>query len=263
MTLALTAVPWFSGGPLPKVKLTATSTTGSPNPIPNNTLVDVFRNHADGTRHRVLTEQGPRLIGGGWAWLDVHCPYNQAVSYDITANGFTAVSGPVFLQSQKTWLIPPSDPDRAVMVQQIAVIADRSTQSRAVRFQPIGGPAVFLTDGFRDAYSGSLTLRVTDEAPLRALFADDGVVLINTPGVTGWDLRWLWVQPGQVSYSNPVGIRSYAKRLVTIPFEESADPDVDLTPSWSSGDAADAWATSALLLAAYGSSLDLVTDTRL
>jgi hypothetical protein len=263
MTLGLVAVPWYGGGPLPKVKLTATSTTGSPNPIPNNTLVDVFRIHADGTRHRVLTEQGPRLIGGGWAWLDVHCPYNQAVSYDLTAAGFTVNSGPVFLQSNQTWLIPPSDPSRAVMVQKIAVIADRSTQSRAVRFQPIGGPAVFLTDGFRGGFSGSLTLRVTDERPLRALFADDGVVLINTPGTTGWDLKWLWVQPGQVSYSNPALINSYAKRLVTIPFDESADPDADLTPAWTYDDAAAAWATYTALDAAYGSYLDLVTDTRL
>jgi hypothetical protein len=262
MTLGLTAVPWFADGP-PSVKLTATSTTGGPSPVPNNTLIDVWRVHADGTRHRVLTEQGPRLIGGGWAWLDVHCPYNQSVSYEVTANGFTAASGPVFLESDTTWLIPPSDPGMAVMVEQVAAVGARSTQSRAARFQPIGGPAVFLTDGYRDGCSGSLTLRVSDEQPLRDLFADDGVVLINTPGTAGWDLSWLWVQPGQVSYDNPALVNSYAKRLVTVPFEESADPDVDLVPAWVSGDAADSFATSALLLAAYSSSLDLVTDTRI
>lgn len=262
MTLGITAV--YEPGEPPAVKLVATSTTGGPSPIPNNTLIDVVRVHEDGTRHRVLTEQGPRLIGGGWAWLDVHAPYNQAVTYEITAAGFTAVSGVAWVPCKRTWLVHRSDPALSVRAEKVAAIGDRSTSSRAERFEPIGSKAVFLTDGSRNGLNGSLTLRVTDESPLRALFADDGVVLVNTPGVAGWDLTWLWVQPGQVKYANPLdGNITYRKRLVEIPFEESADPDVDLQPLWDYDAAAAAFATYTDLGAAYGSYLDLVTDTRL
>jgi hypothetical protein len=261
MTLGLVAAVQFAG--LPSVKLTGTSTTGSPNPIPNNTLIDVYRNHADGTRHRVLTEQGPRLIGGGWAWLDVHCPFNQAVTYDITAAGFTATSNPVFVPSKRTWLVHPSQADLSVLVDMVTKVDARATGSRASKFVPFDGKPFYISGGSREPVSGSLILFTTDTGPLVELFADDQVILVNTPGTPGWDIGWMWVQPGAVSYGNPAdGVRVPA-RLVTVPFDESADPDMDLDPVWSYDDAAAAWATYTAMDAAYGSYLDLVTDTRL
>jgi len=260
MTLSITADTSDPTEP-PSVRLVAASTTGGPSPIPENTLVEVWRNHEDGSRHRVLTEQGPRLIGGGWASIDPHAPFNQPVTYDIVANGFTATTNTVWLPSDVTWLVHPFDSALSVRVEMVVKIDSRSRKSRAQRFTPIGGKPVFLTDGARDGVTGSITILSTDTGPLVELFADDSVVLLNTPGTAGWDLGWMWIQPDP-SYGNPAdGVRVPA-RLVTIPFEESADPDVDLQPVWSSGDAAAAFATSAALLAAYATSLDLVTDTR-
>lgn len=262
MTLTLAASVQFSG--VPTVKLVGTSTTGSPKAVPNNTLIDVFRNHADGSRHRVLTEQSPRLIGGGWAWLDVHCPYNQAVTYDITAAGSTSTSNQVFLPSKRTWLLHPSRVDLAVMVTKVRLIGNRSTQSRAEKFTPIGGKPFYISDGARDGVSGSISFRVSNESPYKALFAGDSLILINTPNTAGWDVGWMWVQPGNVEYANPADGRvSYPYRHVTMPYDESADPDVDLEPSWTFDDVTATYATFNALQAAYATFLDLVTDTRL
>lgn len=262
MTLGLVASVQFSG--VPAVKLTGTSTTGSPNPVPNNTLIDVFRTHADGSRHRVLTEPGPRLIGGGWAWIDIHCPYNQAVTYDITAAGSTVTSNPVFVPSKRAWLLHQSVASLAVMIESVREIGDRSTQTRATKFTPIGGKAFYISDGARDGVSGSISFRVSKTSPYEELFASDSLILINTPGTPGWDLGWMWVQPGNVQYTNPAGGQvSYPYRHVNMPFDESADPDMDLEPSWTFDDVTATYATFNALQAAYGTFLDLVTDTRL
>lgn len=261
MTLSLSAAVQFSQ--VPTVKLVGTSTTGNPNPVPSNTLIDVFRVHADGTSHRVLTDPGPRLIGGAWAWLDVHCPYNQAVTYTITANGSTVTSNPVFLPSKQVWLIHPSQAELSVMVQAVITLADLTADSRSTRFQPIDGKAFYLSEGIRDGVSGSITILYTDAAPLRELLADDSLILINTPGTSGWDIGWMWVQPKAVTYANPTGAgRRTQIRYLTVPFDESADPDVDFQPAWTIDDVTATYATVTALAAAYATITDLVTDTR-
>lgn len=265
MTLSLTATNVFALRP--NVKLVAASTTSGSPAVPANSLLAVYRVHADGTEHQVLTESAPRFIGGAWVWNDYTMPFNQAVTYRIETAGYSAVSGAVMAVSQRMWLIHPSQPELSVMVDAVAEIADRSTDSRSERFEPIGALAVYLTDGFRNGIKGNLTIRQSDEAAVRKLFADDSVILINTPAQPGWDLTWMWVHADAVKYSNPGSIIRYRKREIVIEFEEAADPDVDLLPIWSSGDAELYWTgagvTSAGVISHYADSLALQTDTRL
>lgn len=267
MTLTLTAANSYTTGP-PKVLLTGLSTTTGTPPIPVNTLIDVWRVHADGSRHRVLTEQGPRLVGGGWAWLDIHPPYNQPIHYEIIAAGFTAVSNTTWVICDTVWLVHPSRAELSVPVDGVLKIGDRTANSRSEKFTPIGGKLVFLTEGFRDGVKGSMLLRVLDEAPFKALFADDSVILINTPGTTGWDLGWIWVQPGDVEFSNPADLVPYVYRHLSIPFEESTDPDLDLEPAWNCADALDYWTTdrgvtSTGVTSHYADCLAFLTNTQL
>jgi hypothetical protein len=146
-------------------------------------------------------------------------------------------------------------------------IGDRGYDSRAGKFTPVGGLPIFLTDGARDASAGTMVLRVTDETPYKALFADDEVILINTPGLVGWDVRWMWVQPGTVTYGNKGDQVRYPYRSVTIPYRESADPDKDFEPAWTYGDAKTYWGSQGVnygaLKTKYATYLDLKTDTRI
>lgn len=267
MTLSIAAAVY--AGASPQVRLVAASTVGAPSPIPNNTRVTVSRTHADGTVHAVMTETSPRLAGGAWVWLDAHCPFNQGVTYSITAAGFTATSGVVWLVSDRTWLMHPTVAALAVPVVVISEIATRVRSTRSARFTPLGGPAVFLTDGARDGVKGAITIRVptSGEHLFAELIADDSVLLINTPGGPGWDLKWLWVQPGDVSFDNRGGVNSYPYRQVTVPFEESADPVVGIEPVWTDDASYAYWGglgvTADGLATKYATDNDFITDTRL
>lgn len=266
MTLSIAGTVLFRSPP--QVQITAASTTGGAKPIPQNTLItSIVRIHKDGTRHPVLTERAPRLIDGAWTWIDIHCPYNQGVTYEITAGGYVSSSIQVYLGSNQVWLLSPSDAGLAFRCPRVVEIASRSTASRAEKFIPIGAQAVYLSDGRRDDIKGSLTIAVTDEAPVHDLIANDEVLLINAPGTAGWDLGWAWVSPTSVTFDNPGTIISYPYRHVKIDFEVCADPDVDLTPAWTSGIAEAYWTgqglTSGEVVSHYANSLAGVTDTRL
>ena len=98
MTLAITAA-YAPEHDRPSVLLTVTSGTGGPSPVPVNSRIVVTRIHEDGTRHEVLTDADPRVIGGSWSWLDVHSPFGQFVTYEVAAAGFTALSAVAFVPS--------------------------------------------------------------------------------------------------------------------------------------------------------------------
>jgi hypothetical protein len=76
----------------------------------------------------------------------------------------------------------------------------------------------------------------------------------------------MWVQPGDITYSNPGEINAYPYRHVIMPFTETADPFTDLEPAWTSADALAYWSaagkTSADMAGYYASSLNFLTDTR-
>ena len=281
MTLAITAVTRLQSGlgtigaqtpwPVPAVVLTVTSTDTGGTAVPGGSLISAVRLHANGTRHQVLTEQGPRLVGGTWTWLDIHCPYNQPIHYEVTAaNGVVATSAVVWLLSDYAYLIHPSKADWAVRIDAVVSIGNRGTASRSAQFTPIGGQEVFLTDGYRDGLAGNLEVRTTaaDQYYYWRLFNDDQVVLLNTPNTAGWDLGWMWLQPGDVTYTNPGEQTWYPYRHVQISYRQAADPITILEPAWNSQDALTYWTTqrgltSADMASRYATSLDFLTDTRL
>lgn len=96
---------------------------------------------------------------------------------------------------------------------------------------PVGGRAIFRSEGQADGMTGTIVVRVADEEPTRALLADDAVFLINTPG-PGWALGCLWVQWKSQAWQQVTGRKSAPYSLGTITWEESADPDVDLIAAW-------------------------------
>ena len=260
MTLTITGVASYTLSLPPSVRLTATATTGAPNPVVDGALITLVRIHADGSRHNVLTGANPRFSGGGWSGLDCHCPFNQFVTYEITA-GAGAASVGISITSTDTWLVHASLPALSVKVDAVASISDRTRASMSTRFQPVESPAVFLTDGLRKGVAGSIDVRLIDPYPIDTLLDDDSVILINTPGTTGYDLTWLWVQPKDVQYVNPAGgWVKYPFRHAVIPFEEAAAPVTEsaaLTCLVASGYAATCTAYAALYTTCTQASLDV------
>lgn len=257
MTVTVTATPTFGVGVPPAVLLTVTATG-----IPANSALAVWRIHPDGTEHLVITTDAPRLIPDAWVGLDYHCPFNAVITYRVEAAGQTGTTDTV-VTGNATWLISPSDPDLSVRVN-VRNIEARSQDSRAGRFAPYGGKATFRSEGLRNGISGSITVEVGDDRPIRRLLDEDSVILINTPG-QGWRISWMWVQPGQVSYLNP-GRARWPFEIVTLPFEESADPDVDQTPLWTCDIAAAVFAAEGVdcdeLPGLYATCLDLAINRR-
>lgn len=255
MTLTVTAVNRYTFDHPPALLLTATSSDSAA-----SDYVDVWRIHGDGTEHRVLTGANPRLSGGVWTGLDYHAPFNQSVTYRVDGSE-SGSSAAAWVSSSQTWLIHASEPELSVKVDSVRAIADRTRATRSVRFQPLAGGVTFLTDGVRNGVTGSLTVKVSDEEPLDALLDDDSVVLLNTPGTTGWDLAWLWLQPLDVAFQNPGGFAGFPFRWVQIGFEQSEQPDVD-SVAVTCGTAATFAATCGAYAALYATCGAAATDTR-
>jgi hypothetical protein len=273
MTLTITAVPDYSIGVPPRMKLSVAASNVAPKAVPPNTALGLTRIHQDGSEHLLLTSDQPRVIPSLWTGFDYHAPYNQRVTYSVTAAGQSA-TGAGTLLSTVAWLVAPSMPTKSVMVddprsitRRITAIGDRTQGSRAGRYQPIEGKTVFVSDGTRPGVAGSIDLRAPDMRALQALLADDQVVLINTPGGAGWDLTWMWVQPGELTWRNPGGFAGYAHRHLVMSFEESADPDMDLEEQWTAGAARDYFAANGInagqVKTLYANSADFRTNTRI
>jgi hypothetical protein len=251
------------------VKLTVTSTTGTPNPIPANTLLTLWRIHPDGSEHRVIAASEVRVIGGAAATFDYHPPYNVPITYRVEAAGVAVVSGPVFVQCGSTWLISASTPALSVEVPQVAAIGELSRPTRSGEFVPIGGESIFINDGRRGGKVGSMAIRLPYELAdaVWDLLDDDGVILINTPGTAGWDIKWQWVQVQDQGFANQGQVVWFRNRVFTLPFKASGDPDVDLVNPWNAGVAAAYFAANGITAggtaALYATALDLETNTRL
>lgn len=229
MTLSITAVPDMYSVP-PSVVLTVASTTSAPSAVPVNTAIRLIRIHPDGSEHQVITATDPRLIPSSGVWIDYHAPYNVSVTWRVEAAGSTATDSTT-LPSAKTWLIKPSDVASAFKVESVRGIGPRGRRSRAARFAPAGGDAIFVSEGKRDGVASAITVKAWEWAALEQFLDDDGVVLVNTPNV-GWRIGWMWAQIGQPEFANP-GAAWWPYDEVALPLEQSADPDVDLTPPWT------------------------------
>lgn len=262
MTLNITGAPHYRLGLPPSVLLTVASTTGPPNEVAEGSSIDLYRVHRDGTRHRVLTGAHPRISGGAWLGIDCHAPFNQAVTYEVTA-GPTVSSPPVMVPSNDTWLVHASDPDLSVRIRVVTVIADRGYKSRATRFQPFDAAPVFVAADSRGGVNGSIEFGLPPAAvpAVLSLLADDSTVLISTPGSVDWDLKWLWCQPGDVSEKTIPGTKKSDWRFITLPFEATAEPDTD-TAVLTCGEAAEFATTCAAYAALYANCGDASIDRR-
>jgi hypothetical protein len=197
----------------------------------------VWRNHPDGSRWRVLTEPNPVLVTS-WTGPDYHAPFKQFVTYSVeTDAGLSAPSGPVYIQSNVIWLVSASDPALSVQVAKLIGPAAAYTYAdRSQRFQVLGRKLpVTRTDYPRGGASGQIIVKcetVADRKAVSALLADNGPVLINTPRPSD-DIGWMWVQPGELTMSNPGGTQGFPFRYATIPFTEVSPPDADQAPVWT------------------------------
>lgn len=258
MTVTITART--ASTPYPRVLLDVTSS-----PAVNGAL-KVWRNHPDGTRYRVLTEPNPVLIGT-WAGPDYHAPFRQMVTYTVeTDAGLSAPSAPVYVQSTVTWLIHASGPALSVQVTKlIGPAAPYTYADRSQRFQVLGRRLpVTRTDYPRGGTNGQVIVKCEtpqDRAAVKALLADNGPVLINTP-FTADDIGWMWVQPGELTISNPGGYREFPFRYATIPFIEVDPPDADQAPVWTFDQVAAAFATFDDVTAAYADFRAMQLDIR-
>lgn len=264
MTLVVTAEEIYDEDVPPAIILTVTSSTSGPNPVPVNSPLAIWRVHEDGSEHLVITTEPPRLIPNTWIGLDYHCPYNVPVTYRVEAAGVTATVDVNELACVYTWLISPSEPALSVRVDAVKAMSDRGQGSRAGRYAPYGGKATFHSEGERDGLTGSITVQVPDDKAIKKLLKQDSVILINTPG-PGFRIEWLWVQPFQLGYVNP-GYAYWPYELVVIPFEESADPEVDQTPIWTIDIAAAQFAAAGVTVdtlgGLYATVLDLAINRR-
>lgn len=262
MTLVITAVP--SPASSPRLRLDVDSTPAGPLPVVDGSTLAVYRVHSDGTRYRVIREVGARLVSGSWAGYDYHAPFNQLVTYVAVASGQeSASSAPTVLLSDQTWLIHPSSPDLSVLVDAVTKVAAFSRKGTAARHDVFNQPARFVSGEKRKGRTGSIEIvcdTVENEQAVYALLEDDTAILVNTPADR--DLTWSWVHFGDEDYSNPGPKVSTPYRLVSLPFEETDQPDLDLSSPWTCADVVAEFATCTAVLAAFATCEDLALDVR-
>lgn len=236
--------------------MTITVTASGPSPFPR-VLVEVstspsvtapltlWRIHADGSRNPVLTSG---KVVGGWKGYDPHPPFNQTIQYVAEVDGQeSAASGSVIVLSQAFWVMHPVYPSRNLRpIKVVGPQEPTSFASRAEEFQPLGSDRpVVRTSYERMREAGRVKLQITREQVTlaKALFGDDSPVLFNGP----WgqhDLGWMWVQPKDVSISNPGGFIDFPTRTVDFSYIECRAPNVAPAPPLTVGEATAAFPTA-------------------
>lgn len=263
MTLTLSAST--SSGPPPSVDLVVTATTTD-----LEGALTLTRIHADGSRHRVLTEADPHLASGLWGGTDPHMPFNQPITYEAQV-GAQVATAVIAVMSSVTWLVPPGVVELAARARVFTEISDISFPSAAGRFDVLDGLPIAVAPDPASVppASGKVTLYAEsagDRESLVTLLRRQGPLLISTPGAPGWDLRWMWVLlPEGFSLSSPPRMDRgmHPDRFVSFSFTQVEDPDVDLTPLWTDEDMEAAFATDANAEAAYANAFDAERNRRL
>lgn len=258
MTLTVAAV---SDSSVLRVQLTVASTTGGALPTPEGSAVVFYRIHEDGTRWRVLTGATPRIVGGAYIDFDYHAPFNVPVTYVVQAGGNeSAPSGEAWVISDSPWLISSSVPELSFAPAFVDDLGDESLPWNGQLVEVAQSAYVVPRSfGYRGAGTSSLRVGVepADVAALKALVADSSQLLLNFPPQPGWDVPWVWVQPLDITKSNPGkndnagGAAAYPYRMFNIPYAVVDVPDLDVTPVWTDGDLVAAYPTDALALAAF------------
>jgi hypothetical protein len=181
-------------------------------------------------------------IVGSYVGIDYHALFNDAVTYHAETDALVSAESAEqwLISDDSTWLIHPTDPGLSVLVEKlVGPAAPYKYPSRASRFQVLNRRLpVHRTDYPRGGEAGQLVVKCESEstrAALKALLADDGVVLLNTP-YTDDDLGWKWIKPLDLDVSNPGGTFKFPFRYATIPYEETTQPDADTAGVWDYAD---------------------------
>jgi hypothetical protein len=195
------------------------------------------------------------------------------VTYAAQAAGFESAASTVteLPNDSTTWLLHASDPDLSLIPEVVTKLGDLDYESDAQVFDVFNSPfPVTVSSGMRKAASSTIDLMVLreDVPAVRALFADSGPILLNTPATDGWDITWAWVQPGPVKIGNPApdgytrGAVNHPLRSVSFPFRLIGAPDIDVTPVWTCADVVATYATCAAVTAVYSTCANLTLDVR-
>jgi hypothetical protein len=228
--VTLTVTTDAPGGDVPQVRVTVASSPTVTGPV------RLYRTHPDGQVFRVLLEDNATIVGS-YVGVDYHAPFNRPVTYHAETDTQVSVgSAEQWLISDSSWLLHPTFPDLSVVVEKlVGPAAPYKYPSRASRFQVLNRRLpVHRNDYPRGGESGQVVVKCESEdsrAALKALLADDGVLLLNTPN-TDDDLGWKWIKPLDLDISNPGGTFGFPFRYATIPFEETTQPDADAAGIW-------------------------------
>lgn len=256
--------------PQPRIRLSVAGSSTAPNPVGSASTVVLYRTDPDGQRRKVIIKAGAVLSGGVLVGFDYHPPFNQPVSYSAVVDGVTSALAPITLTSSVSWLQHPTNPNLSAQVTAINEIGDRTRASTAVLSYAFGAKyPVSISEGTRHSVSGSVIVRLAspaEQAAVDALLDSSGPILLNLAdggqGAGWWDESWAWVQPGDITYSNPGGTIYYLYRHLTFPYTVLDTPSGSEVPLWTFADVKAAYATFADVTAAYRTFSDLATNTQ-
>jgi hypothetical protein len=245
---------------VPRMELAVTASPAVSVPL------SVLRVHEDGTEWPLLASAPPKLIGGSWVGFDYHPPLEQDVTYRAVTATEDGESGLLSVPAGANvlWLISASTPALSVQVDDVFAFAAPTHGSQAVAHRILGSSRpVHQIDSPRMAPSGSITVTCRTPAAVDAvlaLLADGEPILINTS--MDRDVRWMWVQPGDVSVENPAPHRGFPTRRIVIPFQSTSQPDVDVSALWTFDDITALGLTFNELAALYATFNDMTLDNR-
>lgn len=214
MTVTVTPTVDLVNSP-PRVKLSVAST--------GETSTTITRLNPDGTTVPVRTNDGkPLPISAGAALAyDYEMPY-QAVTYSSLESPAT-VSASVTVGATGSWLVHPTVPARSMQVTfRPGTLQDETLTVKQSVLYPLGrvNPLV-TTDGTRKGSQSQLVIVVSDLgqlAAIKALLADAGVLLLNSPPSLGIGYDYAYIAVGDVKISRLTDIVIDGYRDVTLPF---------------------------------------------
>lgn len=245
MTVSLTAT--VTGVAPPAVLLDVTSSPSVTAPL------KVWRIHDDGSRHRVIA--GRAVLIGGWSGVDYHAPFNHTFHYTAEADGQaeSAATPALFVPSDVTWLIHPSDPALSLALEVIVSLSAKKKPGRGASFSILPASAdedplpVVRWDSRRGPESGDIVILADDDDQVQALerLIARGPVLLNS--AKSERVRWQWIDPGDTSIEPPGGYYRTSMRQLSFPWEACRAPDADTAPLSTWADVAEHgdWATAA------------------
>lgn len=221
-TLAIALVQQMNTTP-PSVRVDVTETG-----TPSVGTVTVLRTDPDGLTRPVRTpDGGPLAISGGVATVtDFEVPYGAAVTYSIAANNVPTVSGS--LGETDAWLTHLGVPSRSVKLLVIAELADREQDTGAAVLEVMDrARPIIISGATRPAETGGLVVQTTtaDElTAMRALLADDAVLLLNMPPSLGYLEPTAYVSVGRLRAARLVDYGPEPRRLWTLPYRVADRP---------------------------------------